>query len=73
MTMDFMSSEESDPENPKTRKVTDFFYDLDKTVEEFQGKHQCTVRALSGEDWSRAVPESHPGINVPSWAIVLIY
>ncbi len=82
MTADFMSSEESDPENPKTflsdrfpggLERSDFFYDLDKTVEERrsgQGKRQRNVRALSGEDSSRAVPESRPGIKVPSWTVV---
>lgn len=83
MTTEFMSSEESDPENPKTflkrsipwraRKVTDFFYDLDKSLEERrsgQGKRQRNVRALSGEGTSRMVPESRPGAKVPSWAVV---
>lgn len=83
MSSDFMSSEESDPEDTGTLikrtiswrsdKVSDFFYELDRIQEESrtgQGKRQRKSRILVSDCSPRPVPVANAyGKKIPSWAI----
>ena len=82
MSLEFMSSEESDTEDSEnllkrcipwlSNKVNNFFSELDKLQEKHrtgQGKHQRKTRVLIGKCSSRPVPISVGGKKIPSWAI----
>lgn len=83
MFPDFMSSEESDPDDTgslikrtiswRSDKVSDFFYELDRIQEENrtgQGKRQRKSRILVKDSSPRPVPVANAfGKKVPAWAV----
>lgn len=83
MSTEFMSSEESDPDDSgsllkrsipwRSNKVDEFFSELDKTQEKHrtgQGKRQRKARVLVGEMSSRPIVTVNAhGKKIPSWAI----
>ena len=79
ITSEFMSSEESDSDGGgclfkkelpwRSRKVSNFFAELDAFVDESKSKvakRQTRQRVLNGEPSSRSIPS---GKQFPSWAL----
>ena len=83
MSSEFMSSEESDPDDSsglikrcipwRSIKATDFFHKLDSIQENSrsgQGKRQRKSRVIVSETSSRPIPVTNvQGKKIPMWAI----